>query len=235
MTATGKTDRRQLREMGELLTLEQLTELQPYRRTFWVLVTEMERRLQILWASVLGTEVSGIGADDTFLRIGGDSIGVLRMVREASNQGLSLPAADLFCTPRLCELARVMTVKDYSQETIAPITFLIPNINEGNTRIKVATLCGLASPYVEDVFPCKPLQEGLLAMTAKRSGDYVSQRVLELQDHVDIHRFQKAWAKVILITPILRTQIFDLPEHGLVQVVIDENQSGRLTKTFTPT
>ena len=95
MTATGKTDRRQLHEMGELLTLEQLMELQPYRRTIWVLVTEMERRLQILWASVLGTEVSGIGADDTFLRIGGDSIGVLRMVREARNQGLSLPAADL--------------------------------------------------------------------------------------------------------------------------------------------
>jgi acyl-CoA synthetase (AMP-forming)/AMP-acid ligase II/aryl carrier-like protein len=90
MTATGKTDRRRLREIGGLMTLEQLAELNPSRSKRREPSTKMERQLQELWASVLSIDTSSIGADDSFLRIGGDSIGAMRLVGAARAQGLSL-------------------------------------------------------------------------------------------------------------------------------------------------
>ncbi|RYP37116.1 hypothetical protein DL767_003070 [Monosporascus sp. MG133] len=222
LTASGKTDRRRLQEIGRSLTLSQLAALQPDRRPFRAPATEMEQKLVAICAAVLGMDVSNISADDSFLRIGGDSIGVLRLVSEARTRGFSLVAADVFNSPRLCDIASSMTTTAPVELDIAPFSLLAPGIDESYARAKAAALCGLASPAVEEVFPCTPLQEGLLAETMKKPGSYVSRNVVELQEDVDMSRFQAAWQQVIRATPILRTRIVDLPRQGLVQVVLDE-------------
>ncbi|TLD11454.1 hypothetical protein PspLS_11920 [Pyricularia sp. CBS 133598] len=93
MTATGKTDRRRLREMGAAMTLQQLAALNPassgnHNRT--APSTKMELQLQQLWAEVLGISPESIAAEDSFLRIGGDSVAAMRLVALARKQGLLL-------------------------------------------------------------------------------------------------------------------------------------------------
>ena len=227
MTATGKTDRRRLRAIGEGMTMKELnaftsadgvTQRQPS--------TPMERRIRGLWSSVLGVEEESIGIDDSFLRIGGDSIEAMKLVAMAREQGLSLTVTDIFKCPRLRDLAMAVSESSGAEKLIVePFSLLEAGTNVQDVCDQAASLCGVDPKQIEDVFPCTPLQEGLLALTSKRSGDYVARRVLELQATVDVGRFCRAWEKVAKATPILRTRIVNISDYGLMQVVIDEEIS----------
>ncbi len=74
---------------------------------------------------------------------------------------------------------------------------------------------------IEDIYPCTPLQEGLLSLSLKRPGDYIMQRTLELS--TDINKFCRAWEEVSRRMAILRTRIVQNDDIGLLQVVLDEN------------
>ncbi|CAI6099138.1 unnamed protein product [Clonostachys chloroleuca] len=91
------------------------------------------------------------------------------------------------------------------------------------TREIIANQCNLSASNIQDAFPCTPLQEGLLALTAKRSGDYIARYVYNLRPDLDLENFWKALKAVVSATPILRTRVVDLADHGLVQVVTDLN------------
>ncbi|EED20235.1 hypothetical protein TSTA_034720 [Talaromyces stipitatus ATCC 10500] len=78
------------------------------------------------------------------------------------------------------------------------------------------------SSQIEDAFPCTPLQEGLLALSAHLPGYYVAQYKLQLRPDVDDVALQATWSHAYATTPILRTRIVDLAGEGLVQTIIDE-------------
>ncbi|OAA72235.1 Amino acid adenylation [Cordyceps fumosorosea ARSEF 2679] len=223
LTTAGKIDRRVLRAEAEGLTLEQLAALNPYRAKAEKRppTTEAERIVQALWASTLGISPEAIGADDSFLRIGGDSVSAMRVVGLARQQGVHLTVAEMLKRPRLSDLAKVVgTLVEPGQQAIAPLS-LVP-ADASKTRLDAARLCGVRPEQIQDVFPCTPLQEGLLALTARRGGDYVAQEVFEIRPEIDIPRLQDAWQRWVAGTPILRTRIVDLPGQGLMQVVVDE-------------
>ena len=220
ISATGKTDRWRLREMVEKLTYEQLLALTHSHRNRKLPTSSMERQLQKLWSSVLDIDTDSISADDSFLRIGGDSIGAMTLVAAAREQGLYLTVAAVMQHPRLSDLATFTRSTDpLEHQTVQPFSLLRWT---DNIREQLASLCNVATSQIQDAFPCTPLQEGLLALTARRAGDYITEHVLELRETLDVARFQEAWGKVFAKTPILRTRIVDLPEQGLVQVVLDE-------------
>ncbi|KAJ6784263.1 hypothetical protein PWT90_03904 [Aphanocladium album] len=222
LTASGKTDRRSLRAKGQALTLEELTAIGGQQEK-QAPQTETERKIQDLWASILNISLDSIGRDDSFLRIGGDSISVMKLVEAARQQDIFLTVADVFKSPRLSDLAASVSERGHVQvEETAPFSLLQPGLTSDAVRSEASKLCAVAPAQVEDVFPCTPLQQGLLALTAKRSGDYVGQEIFTLHQTIDIARFKDAWRSLVATTPILRTRIIDLPGQGIVQVVVKE-------------
>ncbi|KAM3536767.1 hypothetical protein ARSEF1564_010312, partial [Beauveria bassiana] len=234
MTATGKTDRRRLRTMGEAMTLEQLAAANPSRVKRRAPTTDKEKHLQRLWARVLGIDADSIGLDDSFLRIGGDSIGAMRLVAAAREEGVSLTVAEVFRQPRLVDLALAACIlgDGAAEDPIAPLSLLNEEYRTQATYDIAAQLCGIDTLHVEDVFPCTPMQEGLVAMTARRAGKYVLRQEFLLRHDVDPERFEQAMRTTIAAMPILRTRVVDLPGQGLVQVVttteaaVDEDDEG---------
>ncbi|ATY60825.1 non-ribosomal peptide [Cordyceps militaris] len=225
LTTAGKIDRRVLRAEAEAYTLEQLTALNPYYtvQEKRLPTTDAEKTLQELWASTLGIRPDTIGADDSFLRIGGDSVSAMRVVGLARQKGVYLTVAEILKRPRLSDLATVVgTLIEPSQQAIAPFALVRSGAAAQQTRLDAAKLCAVSPEQIQDVFPCTPLQEGLLALTARRAGDYVAQEVFQVRREIDIPRFRAAWQTWVASTPILRTRIVDLPGQGLVQVVVDE-------------
>jgi amino acid adenylation domain-containing protein/non-ribosomal peptide synthase protein (TIGR01720 family) len=222
-TASGKTDRRGIRDLGHNLTWEQLN-ANSSQQNGRAPNTPMELQLQSLWASVLGLNPTDITASDNFLRLGGDSIGAMRLAGAAREQGLSLSVADVFNHPQLSDLAKSIAKSSGSitNTTIAEFALLKAEIDVENARKEAAARCGVNFDQIEDLYPCTPLQEGLLALNAKDPSDYVAKCVLELRNTVDIARFQKAWETVVATTPVLRTRIIDLNGQGLVQAVVKE-------------
>jgi amino acid adenylation domain-containing protein len=224
MTATGKADRRSLRAMGERMTLEELTRLNSTERR--LPTTSMERKLQEVWSTVLGVKIDLVGVNDSFLRIGGDSIGAMKLVEVARERGLYLTVANVFKQPRLEDMARVVGELPGlgNGQAIEPFSLLKAGFDIQKVHSHITKLCDTTETtiQIEDVFPCTPLQEGLLALSAKRPGDYIAQLVFELQSTIDLDIFCKAWEEVQRTTPILRTRIIDVIGQGLVQVVLDQ-------------
>ncbi|CAJ2499769.1 Uu.00g026220.m01.CDS01 [Anthostomella pinea] len=217
LNANRKLDRNRLREMG--------TSFDPSRQASSVKkrgpTTQAEKRLAQLWSRALGIDVDSITASDSFLRVG-DSIQAMRLVGIARQEGLLLSVAQVFQHPTLEEMAKVLKNAKGSGEkdTIAPFSLLNPDQDVDTARGVSASLCGVSKEDIEDLFPCTPLQEGLLALSVKRQGDYIGRNILELDPYVDLDRFKKAWLQTVEAIPILRTRIVDLPGQGLVQAHI---------------
>ncbi|KAK1916440.1 hypothetical protein P3342_004259 [Pyrenophora teres f. teres] len=82
--------------------------------------TPAERTMQQLWASVLAIDADSIGLDDSFFRLGGDSIAAMKLVGEARRAGMHLTVADLFRNPRLDQLAAEATASTHASPTSIP-------------------------------------------------------------------------------------------------------------------
>jgi amino acid adenylation domain-containing protein len=215
-TPTGKRDRTRLREIGAAFTPPRQRPGSKRREP----TTTAERTLRELWSLALRVDAENISANDSFLRTG-DSIQAMRLVGIARQQGLSLTVSDIFQHPTLKDMAKLLKNQvDITEVEIPPFTLLIHDQGVELARQHAASLCGMSMDEIEDLFPCTQLQEGLLALTMKRQGDYTGRNILELAPSIDLVRFKNAWEKVVETIPILRTRIIDLPGQGLVQAVI---------------
>ncbi|RDA95811.1 hypothetical protein CP533_5216 [Ophiocordyceps camponoti-saundersi (nom. inval.)] len=110
MSATGKIDRRRLQEMGSSLTAKDVAAMSRAGEQRRTPQTDAERTMQVLWAEVLHVEAESIGADDSFFRIGGDSIGAMRLVGLARYRGFAFSVRDVFQSPVLSDLAALERV-----------------------------------------------------------------------------------------------------------------------------
>lgn len=228
LSPTGKTDRRKLRAAGESMDLTELAALNATAAAAEKRPpqTAQEKCLQGLWYMVLGVEEDTIGLDDSFLQNGGDSIAAMKLVGAAREQGLSLTVADIFKHSRLEDMAKVAIETDSPKnQAIRPFELLAGvdvEVDVAQVRDEAAKQCAVTAFQIEDVFPCTPLQEGLLSLSAKNEGAYTVQYVLDLRPDVDTQRLARAWQDVLSTTPILRTRIVSLAGQGLVQVVVEE-------------
>ncbi|KAK2834917.1 hypothetical protein FQN49_006786 [Arthroderma sp. PD_2] len=77
---------------------------------------------------------------------------------------------------------------------------------------------------IEDIYGCTPLQESLMAWTARNPGAFQAQFKFRLPGTVDIKNFQEAWSNVFNETPILRTRIIQTGSvYRTLQVVVKED------------
>lgn len=221
-TATGKTDRRRLCEIGASSTLEQLLAVQSKSEIGSAPTTPMEQRMLEMWAAVLNVDVTSLGTEDSFLERGGDSVRAIRLVGAAREQGFSFSVADIFRRPRLKDFASVVLQKPVpSTESIEPFS-LLKDSQKIQAREMAASCCGVESSQIRDIFPCTPFQAGLFALTLQRSGAYISTKSYELRDSIDIDRFKAAWEKLAQAEAILRTRIVCLSGEQLMQAVVQD-------------
>ena len=83
-SGSGKTDRGKLRAIGADFTEQQLVEMgTDTSQTKKPPSTDAERSLQKIWAQVLNLKPESIGIDDSFFRLGGDSITAMKVSTSA--------------------------------------------------------------------------------------------------------------------------------------------------------
>ncbi|KAH4480514.1 hypothetical protein HBH89_250310 [Parastagonospora nodorum] len=58
---------------------------------------------------------------------------------------------------------------------------------------------GIPMAQIEDILPCTPLQEGMIAVTSRRSNAFIGKTELELHSTVDIKLFKRAWEELVAI------------------------------------
>lgn len=75
------------------------------------------------------------------------------------------------------------------------------------------------------MYPCTPLQEGLLALTARDAAAYVGQWLyhIDLPGPVDSSRLRQAWRRAAETHPILRTRFAQDDGGKVYQVVVRDS------------
>ncbi|KAI1299540.1 peptide synthetase [Xylaria venustula] len=223
LLVSAKTDRKRLRELGSSLSWKDIAGYAAAATPRREPSTAMEIKLAETWRKILGTDVN-LSAYDNFFAVGGDSLRAMRLVAEARTQDVSLTVADIFSNPVLSDMAVVAKagVKQDAVE-IPAFSLLGPQWSEDAARAECAAFCGVDAGIIEDIYPCTPLQEALMALSAKISAAYVAQRVIELADTKAAQDLLQAFQKASVDCSILRTRIVQVPEHGLMQVVIRDD------------
>lgn len=231
-TTSGKLDRRLLRQLLEELSEEQLFQYSLASVDSSTPNTDTERELQSLWAAVLGMNADQIGIHEHFLHFGGDSVTAMRLVSMANGAGISLTVSDIFKYPKLLDMAaHVDSQKVLGQDTEEVPRFSLwkerrgPGESEFSVTerlCQVAEQCGVSKNDIEDVYPCTPLQEGLMAITAQKPHAYIGRWVFRMRDSTDPQQFKQSWESLSTLVPILRTRIVPGRLSGALQVVVSE-------------
>lgn len=225
-TVTAKTDRKALRRLGAELSQAQLmqyTLVESERtRDMRLPETAMQRQVRKLWSEVLGLDEDLISVDDNFVKSGGDSIKAMRLAALARKSSLILNVGQIFSSPTVEAMAAIIVAGENSEPS--PYGDLAPfELADGESTKSAAAQCNVDESSIEDIFPCTPLQEGLMALTAQHQNAYMAQRVFQLPEDLSLERFKDAWENVFNSNPILRTRIVQSKSSSSLQVVIRES------------
>ncbi|KAI1940061.1 hypothetical protein LOZ66_002496 [Ophidiomyces ophidiicola] len=223
-TPTGKLNRPLLRQLIATLSQEDQSKYSLMSdETSNGPSTEYESIMQGFWGQVLRMEGSNIGTNSNFFHLGGDSIAALHLVNIVRNNNLSIGIPEIFGNPTLKKMSRCLEAGgSLGASTLEAFGLLGASHSMTDLISQASEAIQVQSESILDIYPCTPLQEGLVALSNKRPGSYISQFVFSLPAHIDIWRFQKAWSLVIERTPILRTRIIAI-ENSMWQVVISED------------
>ncbi|KAM3439073.1 hypothetical protein MY4824_002877 [Beauveria thailandica] len=220
-----KTDRKRLREIGMSIPRSKLgatthADDGPHEEP----ETDAEKKLARAWQLVLAMSSSPVYKASSFFGLGGDSLRAMKLVSAAREQALGLTVADIFTHPTLSAMAsKTRSISSSAtQDQVEPFSLLQQQGWEAQTARKdVAELCGIEPEQVEDVYPCTPLQEGLMALSSKVKEAYIAQRVVVLEDLETAKRLMAAYDEASRGSAILRTRIVQVPRRGLMQVVVN--------------
>lgn len=225
LTSSGKLDRKQLHATAKGMTENQVSMYRLAGSSGRAPSTMLEKTLAGLWESVLGLEAGSIGMDAQFFRMGGDSIAAIRLVSVARSQKISLTVADIFRNATLSEMCENANMSDSAEaEKAGPEPFeLLPEGGSSQAQLveQVARLCQVESSSVEDIYPCTPIQEGLIALSSRQTGAYTAKNVYRLSG-LDLDLFKDAWQRVVAEENILRTRIVFVRPLGFLQVVVKD-------------
>lgn len=221
LNISGKTDRAQLKKIGSSFTAAQIHDFANDSGTVKQQPTNYsETALQKLWATVLKLTPAYIGIHDHFFKLGADSIIAMKLVTEARRGGFAISVAEVFQHPTLEDQAKRLSIITSKALINIPAFSLLGDQKISEYKEQASIACAVQSEEIQDIYPCSPLQQGLLALTSKRHGDYVLQQAMELEENTDLDQLRDVWDHAVYLSPILRTRIVQL-SSGLFQVVLN--------------
>nr|XP_036577761.1 peptide synthetase (AMP-binding enzyme) [Colletotrichum truncatum]KAF6784820.1 peptide synthetase (AMP-binding enzyme) [Colletotrichum truncatum] len=218
MNTSGKTDRKQLQQIGSSFTTSQIAELasepQANKR---MPSTKTERVLQEVWAQFLNLDADSIGVDDSFFRLGGDSITAM-LVSSAIRQRLGdLSTADILARKTITSISQVIgelrDSKDQqlSNGAVRATSPFVPYFDMNKIPDSTWTQLGITTHnQVEDVYPCSSMQSHMLKAQTRDSRIYRMIHEFEISGSpgFDNARIAEAWQAVVQQHSLLRAKFF---------------------------
>ncbi|KAI0602864.1 hypothetical protein F4775DRAFT_581102 [Biscogniauxia sp. FL1348] len=216
LTISKKVDRRLLQSKASSLSIKQLSVfVNPVSSVSHDTnreLTENEMKIQKLWASLFHTDASEIGPHDHFLAL------AARLI------GLDLNIEIIFRNPVLREMAQVTNelITQPGDMSEIPAFSLLDNVQDKEKVLEEAVIeCNVSKYCIEDIYPCSPMQEGLIASSIRDQGTYILQQVYEIPESTDLGKLKDAWVAIAERTPVMRTRFFDY-NSSLLQVIVKE-------------
>lgn len=187
--------------------------------------TDLEVTVRGVIAAFTTVPEAEIGRGTSIYRLGLDSINAVQVATAMRGLGHKVAASDVLMHPSVRELAGWITSKSASSTTSStPGGEEVRDFDfkafEAQYRPTIATELGeKLAGMVEAVYPCTPVQNGMLAQTVHSGGvEYVNSYTLELGEGVVLERVREAWGVVVGGCEMLRAGFVGV-ERGFAMVV----------------
>ncbi|KAJ5091869.1 hypothetical protein NUU61_006739 [Penicillium alfredii] len=210
---------------------------------------DVERKLWSLWSSALGLSPNVVRHQDSFFKLGGDSITAMRMVSAAREEGLVLTVADVFNNPVFEDMVATVRAANVTQQmlnvdlqsthketeafsdskptTLAPtpssesISVLKPTkgVDDAALQSGICPKIGVFKGGIADVLPVTDFQALSLTATLFKSRWMLNYFYLEGNGPLDLRRLRESCLKVVDAFDILRT-VFVCFHDQFFQVVL---------------
>jgi amino acid adenylation domain-containing protein len=220
-TTSGKINRKQLREIGNSFSAQELANMRKHnageiRRPS----TDMERKLQMLWARVLNMEAGSIGLDDDFFDLGGDSVLAMKLVSEAREVNIRLTSANIIRAPRLCHLACLpLGFEKSSREETKPFSLIPTSVMEFILSDPYPFGRNTSLDNIEDVLPTTYFQNFSISEGVKSPDTAFNYLFIKIGPKLDVEKLKRSCVSLMRHLPMLRTQ-FAYLQGSLYQVVL---------------
>jgi aryl carrier-like protein len=182
--------------------------------------TDLEITVRSVIADFTTVPESEIGRGTSIYRLGLDSINAVQVATKLRAGGFRVVASEVLMHPSVRELAAWIGSKN-TEKTAAGgrgKEFDFKGFEE-QYREKIVRELGVQDEEVEGVYPCTPVQSGMLAQTTHSGGvEYVNSYTLQLGADVELERLRSAWGLVVRECPMLRAG-FVGTERGFAVVV----------------
>lgn len=223
LTTSGLVDRGALRHIVNECSHDEMVLYRPGKLQKRKTRTSIEKVLQGLWAQIWSLDPSQIDLDSQFLSLGGDSLTAIRLATMCREMGFKLEVADILRNTKFEHLARLVEQRQDSapnslpshQETNGKSSTTDDVFNQMSTqRTQAARICQIDVSQIEDIYPCTPTMEALIAATARIPNAYIAREFFQIPPSVDLQRFRSAWDLVSRNNPIMRTRICSILTEG---------------------
>ncbi|OKP14387.1 Nonribosomal peptide synthetase 1 [Penicillium subrubescens] len=212
-------------------------------------LVDLERRLWTLWSTALGISPNVVRHQDSFFKLGGDSITAMKMVSAAREDGLVLTVADVFNNPVFEDMLATVRASNVTQQildvdlkpphkdvdsftdskptTLAPtpssesISVLRPMraFDDASVQTGICPKIGVFKGGIADVLPVTDFQAMSLTATLFKSRWMLNYFFLEGNGPLDLRRLRESCLKVVDAFDILRT-VFVCFHDQFFQVVL---------------
>ncbi|KAF7920791.1 uncharacterized protein EAE98_008820 [Botrytis deweyae] len=176
----GKTDRKRLNARASEFSMQLFSKYGSMPVEYQPPTTPTEKEMQRIWSQALKLERSCIGINDKLFRLGGDSITAMRLVAMFRDNGFKISVDEIFKHPTIYQIAFISL-------SLLPNHFLVDEI-----RREAAEERGVLLDSVENIYPCTPFQESLMALSIKQKGAYMAQLTYRIPESVDLGQFEMA-------------------------------------------
>lgn len=176
MAASGKTDRKSLKSLFDGLDAEQvmmysLDAPESSMATPREASTDIEKTMLDLVARTLAKDPAAIHVNDSFFRLGGDSITAIQLVAAARSAGITLSTEEIFRHKTIASIAANVRQDAHAgsgsyPKAVVPFS-LVPKAKLETYLEMIKEQHGLDRESIADLLPCTPLQEGMLFLTIK--------------------------------------------------------------------
>lgn len=208
-----------------------------------------EPKLLSIWSQILEVPIDTIAREDSFFRLGGDSIKAMKLASAAREQDMALRVSDIFQAPVFMEMLNIITSN--SEEPKAPalpqatgnVTIVKPSNDNSEKPVKPTqrprarsayetmqldsdflqrSICpqiGIFKGAVADVLPVTDFQAFSLTAQQFKSRWMLNYFYFEGNGPLDVRRLREACKRVLDTFDILRS-VFVCAEGQFYQVVL---------------
>ncbi|WP_338114322.1 amino acid adenylation domain-containing protein, partial [Xenorhabdus indica] len=204
-TPNGKLDRRALPAPDDEAFVRQVYDA-PQGKEETILAT--------VWSELLG--IKQISRHDSFFALGGHSLLAMRMIEHLHQQGLALAASDLFRSPVLSDLAKMLgqhqTIEvppnmiTPATQQLTPAMLPLVDLTQADVDQIVEQVPG-GIENIQDIYALSPLQDGILFhhLLAQKGDPYLLTVQMIFADRALLDSYLAAMQQIIERHDILRT------------------------------